>query len=112
MALERNQQKEDEQRLAELREMNEWKTIEQDKQRKHEKELKALDIQGSVDVERLRAKAATARLKATTRSEVWRTGILAFIKLPVLPLAILLVALFEILSKEVPESLDNFVNIG
>jgi hypothetical protein len=112
MALEReNQDKIEEQRLAEIREMNEWKSIEQDKQRKHEKELKALDIQGSVDVETMKARAATARLKATTRSDVWRVCVLALVKLPVLPLAVLLVFILEVCGKEIPESLDNFVNI-
>lgn len=97
--------------LVELREINNWKTIENDKNRKHEKEMKNLDIQGSIDIKKLEASAATARLKASTRSDAWRNTIINIIKLPTLPFAVFFIFLLELRRHDIPEALENFIDL-
>lgn len=88
-----------------------WQSIEKEKQRRHELDLKKMDIEGTVKVKELEAKAANARLKATTRTDVVRRVLTALIKLPVLPLAVIFSFIVEMAKHDPIEALENFIDL-
>lgn len=97
--------------LTEFRESLEWKSIEAAKNRKHELELRDKDIAGNLKFKKLEAEAATARLKTSTRSDVWRRAIIGLVKLPALPLAIIFVFVLDLRGHDIPEALESFIDL-
>lgn len=97
--------------LTEFRESLQWKSMESAKDRKHEKELRDMDISGNLKLEKLKAEAATARLRATTRSDLWRRVLIAFVKAPGVPFALLFVFILELAGHDTPESLESYLDL-
>lgn len=97
--------------LAENQDIRAWKAMESEKAHQLERDLKKMDIDGQVEMKKLETKAATMRLKATSRIDVWRRGLVGLIKLPVLPLAVICVFVLEVANKDIPEGLENFLEI-
>lgn len=97
--------------LTEFRESLQWKSIEASKDRKHEKELRELDISGNLKLEKLKAEAATARLRSSTRSDLWRRVLIAFLKVPGVPFALLFVFILELSGHDTPESLESYLDL-
>lgn len=110
MALHEDEAQRDETR-TEQQEAYHWKSIENDKQRGHERQLRELDIKSAKELKKLEVDAATARLRATTRSDIVRRSVVAVVKLPTLPLALLFVFILQILRRDIPNSLDTFVDL-
>jgi anti-sigma-K factor RskA len=93
------------------REAREWQSIEKEKDRQLQRDLKKLDIDGQIQFKKLEAQAATARLKASSRVDMWRHVLIALIKLPVLPFVALGVLLLELLKRPTVDSFEDFLNI-
>lgn len=104
-------EKQAEQQLTEFKEAMSRKEIEADKQRAHERQLKEMDIRGTVQVKKLETEAATARLRATTRSDVWARFLVGICKAPALPLALIIVFILELKNKDAPDVLDEFIHL-
>ena len=88
-----------------------WRSIEAEKDRRHEIDLRKLDIEGNTKIKLIEQDAATARLKAVSRREMWARVGIGLVKLPALPLAVLLVYLLEKHDKRIPQSLDDFLKV-
>lgn len=93
------------------KEQLEWQSIESQKERDFQKELRKMDIEGNVKVKMMELDAATARLRTATRQDVWKRGIIAFVKLPAIPLALIFLFILQLTNKPIPESLDEFLQV-
>lgn len=98
-------------RMAELSEMNHWKSAENDKTRAHEIKMRNLDIQGNVEIKKIELAAATKRLKSTTRTDLHARLITNIVKFPAIPFVVFYVFVLELLRRDTPESLERFLEL-
>lgn len=111
MAVENLTQDQQDAHFTLAREAREWQSIEKEKDRQLQRDLKKIDVDGQIRLRELEAKAATARLKASTRVDLWRHVCIAVIKLPILPFVAFGMLLLELLKREPIEAFEDFLNI-
>lgn len=96
---------------AEVKEAREWQSIEKERDRQLQRDLKKLDLEGNVTIKKAEEHAAVARLRSTTRVDVWRRFLIALVKLPILPFAVIFVFTLEMFNHDPLESLDDFISL-
>lgn len=107
----------DQERLDAVEQRN-WIKIREDNQRNHElnmrqlkldnhREVRLAELNQARDIKALELKGMVTRSRAESR----RAIILALVKLPVLPFALLMIFILNLFNKEVPESLEVFTEL-
>lgn len=93
------------------REQQHWVAIENDKTRQHQKELESLRLQKDIELKRLEVKVVNLNARVGERYETIRRILLGVVKLPVLPLVLIICAIYAFRKDELPEAIESFLEL-
>ena len=92
-------------------EQHHWKLAEQEEMRKHEILLHEMDDNTKIKIKELEVALAKAQGVSREKQITHRAYWVSVIKLPVMPFALLFVFILELMKRDVPQALEDFLNV-